>query len=128
MAVFPWVRLSLLYTITVVVGMDNDWRTRAQGPDQALKSVKSGMRVFVHGAAATPTPLLEALARRSDLEDVRLFHMHLEGSAPFAGFGKSLRERAEALISIAHPDFRQELRRAYTETRRVVLPGTVEGA
>ena len=26
----------------------------------------SGMRVFVHGAAATPTPLIEALARRTD--------------------------------------------------------------
>jgi acyl-CoA hydrolase len=43
-------------------------------------------------------------------------------------FGKSLRERAEALISIAHPDFRQELCRAYAETRRVVLPGMAEGA
>jgi acetyl-CoA hydrolase len=27
-------------------------------------------------------------------------------------FGKSLRERAQALISVAHPDFREELRRA----------------
>jgi len=27
-------------------------------------------------------------------------------------FGKSLRERAEALIGIAHPDFREELRAA----------------
>jgi acyl-CoA hydrolase len=64
--------------------MSNDWRIRAQGPDQALEYVQSGMRVFVHGAAATPTPLLDALARRSDLEDVRLFHLHLEGSAAFA--------------------------------------------
>jgi acyl-CoA hydrolase len=36
-------------------------------------------------------------------------------------FGKSLRQRAEALISIAHPDFRGELRRAFAETRHVVL-------
>jgi acyl-CoA hydrolase len=35
--------------------------------------------------------------------------------------GKSLRERAESLISIAHPDFRADLRRAYAETRHVVL-------
>ena len=27
-------------------------------------------------------------------------------------FGRSLRERAEALIGIAHPDFRADLRRA----------------
>jgi acyl-CoA hydrolase len=64
--------------------MNNDWRIRAQGPDQALEYVQSGMRVFVHGAAATPAPLLDALARRSDLEDVRLFHLHLEDSVAFA--------------------------------------------
>ena len=40
-------------------------------------------------------------------------------------FGKSLRQRAEALISIAHPDFRGELRRAFAEVRRIVLPETV---
>jgi acyl-CoA hydrolase len=31
--------------------------------------------------------------------------------------GKSIRERREALISIAHPDFRAELRRTATEVR-----------
>jgi acyl-CoA hydrolase len=31
--------------------------------------------------------------------------------------GKSLRERGEALISIAHPDFRAELRREFTKVR-----------
>ncbi len=35
-------------------------------------------------------------------------------------FGKNLRERAEALISIAHPDFREELERAAKE--RGLLP------
>lgn len=34
--------------------------------------ITSGMNIFVHGAAATPTELLEALARRTDLENVRL--------------------------------------------------------
>ena len=42
--------------------MSNDWRARARRPDEALELIKSGMRVFVHGAAATPAPLLEALA------------------------------------------------------------------
>ena len=37
-------------------------------------------------------------------------------------FGLSLRQRAAALISIAHPDFRSELRRAFAETRHVLLP------
>jgi acyl-CoA hydrolase len=35
----------------------------------------------------------------------------------------SLRERAEALISIAHPEFRGELRRGFAEIRHIVLPG-----
>jgi acyl-CoA hydrolase len=37
-------------------------------------------------------------------------------------FGRSLRERAAALISVAHPDFRAELRRAFAQTRHVTLP------
>jgi acyl-CoA hydrolase len=36
-------------------------------------------------------------------------------------FGRSLRERAEALIGIAHPDMRGDLRRAFAETRHVLL-------
>lgn len=38
----------------------------------------------MHGAAATPTPLLEALAARSDLEDVTLYHLHTSGAWPFS--------------------------------------------
>jgi len=39
--------------------------------------------VFVHGAAATPRVLLDALvARASDLEDVEIVHMHANGPAP----------------------------------------------
>jgi nitric oxide reductase NorD protein len=45
------------------------------------------MRVFIHGAAATPTPLIEALARRRDVEDVSLYHLHTAGPAPFADPG-----------------------------------------
>jgi len=36
-------------------------------------------------------------------------------------FGLALRQRAEALISIAHPDFRAELRRDYAAIRHVTL-------
>lgn len=42
------------------------------------------MKLFVHGAAATPTTLLEALARRTDLESVTVYHLHTAGPAPFA--------------------------------------------
>lgn len=51
--------------------------------DEAVSSLKSGMNVFIHGAAATPTPLLDAMCRRADLTAVRLYHMHTEGPAPF---------------------------------------------
>ncbi len=61
-----------------------DWTARAVGPDDAVAPIASGMRVFIHGAAATPTLLLEALCRRTDLTGVRLFHMHTSGPAPFA--------------------------------------------
>ena len=60
------------------------WISRAVSPDDAVSSVTSGMRVFVHGAAATPTPLIEALSRRQDLADVSLYHLHTTGPAPFA--------------------------------------------
>jgi len=61
-----------------------EWKGRALSADDAVWIVQSGMNVFVHGAAATPTPLLEALARRTDLEGVNLFHMHTAGPASFA--------------------------------------------
>jgi acyl-CoA hydrolase len=35
--------------------------------------------------------------------------------------GKTLRERGEALISIAHPDFRMELRKAFANIRHFVI-------
>ncbi|MEZ5417094.1 MAG: acetyl-CoA hydrolase/transferase C-terminal domain-containing protein [Vicinamibacterales bacterium] len=55
---------------------------RTTSADEALSLVQSGMRVFVHGAAATPTPLIEALVRR-DVSDVTLYHLHTNGPAPF---------------------------------------------
>jgi 4-hydroxybutyrate CoA-transferase len=50
---------------------------------EAVERLQSGMNVFVHGAAATPTPLLEALCLRKDLTDLKLYHMHTAGPAPF---------------------------------------------
>lgn len=62
----------------------SDWREQTVTAEAAVAAIASGMRVFVHGAAATPTPLLEALAARGDLEGVTLYHMHTSGPAPFA--------------------------------------------
>ena len=46
-----------------------------------------GMRIFVHGSAATPKVLLDALsdyAIKSAIHDVELIHIHLDGKAKFA--------------------------------------------
>jgi acyl-CoA hydrolase len=55
----------------------------AVSADEAVSHVKSGDRVFVHGASATPTPLVEALCARKDLEGVTLYHLHTTGPVPF---------------------------------------------
>jgi acyl-CoA hydrolase len=60
-----------------------DWTQRAVPAEEAVSAVASGMRLFVHGAAATPTPLLEALVRQPGLSDVTLYHLHTAGPAPF---------------------------------------------
>jgi 4-hydroxybutyrate CoA-transferase len=62
-----------------------NWDDRAVSADDAVGVITSGMRVFVHGAAATPTPLLDALARKTDITDVTLYHLHTGGPAPFVG-------------------------------------------
>lgn len=60
--------------------------------DDALKIVKSGDRVFVHGSAATPALLIEALFKRADeLKDVELVSITTLGNDLFKKeyFGKS---------------------------------------
>ncbi len=52
---------------------------------EAVKVVKSGDRVYVQAAAATPTILTKALTdRASELRNVELCHLHTEGDAPYA--------------------------------------------
>lgn len=55
------------------------------GADEALRVVESGHRVFVHGVAAVPRLLVDALVRRApELRDVEIVHLHTEGEAPYA--------------------------------------------
>ena len=61
-----------------------EWKNRAVGAEEAVRRIASGMRVFIHGAAATPTPLIDALAARSDVENVTTYHLHLEGEIAIA--------------------------------------------
>jgi 4-hydroxybutyrate CoA-transferase len=78
--------------------MPTGWATRATSPAEVVAHVRSGMTVFVHGAAATPTPLLEALAARTDLEGVRVVHLHTEGPAPHVAPGREAAFRTVALF------------------------------
>ena len=54
-------------------------------PAEAVSYIKSGHRVFVHTAGAAPTLLTDAMtARHEELRDVKIYHMHTEGDAPYA--------------------------------------------
>jgi 4-hydroxybutyrate CoA-transferase len=68
--------------------VDLNWKSRAVSPAEVISHVKNGNRAFVHGAAATPTPLLEALANRTDLDNVALYHLHLSGPCGFVEPGR----------------------------------------
>ena len=63
--------------------MERDWTKKAVSAEDAVGLIQSGMNVFVHGAAATPTPLLKAMVGRNALEGVRLYHIHTTGETPF---------------------------------------------
>ena len=93
-----------------------DWTTRAVSADQAVSSIADGARVFVHGAAATPTPLLEALSRRQDLAGVTLYHLHTAGPAPFADPSHAGRFLSVSLFTGA------PLREAVAEGRAEFVP------
>ncbi|HTK57290.1 MAG TPA: acetyl-CoA hydrolase/transferase C-terminal domain-containing protein, partial [Gemmatimonadales bacterium] len=93
-----------------------DWRSRAVSPDEVAAHVGSGQRVYVHGTSATPTPLLEALARRTDVEGVRFYHLHLDGPVPTADAAHAGRYRHVALFLSA------QLRHAVAEGRADFMP------
>jgi len=53
--------------------------------DEAVKVIKSGDRVFVHGVSATPVQLIQAMTdRHQELKEVEVIHLHTEGPAPYA--------------------------------------------
>ena len=68
--------------------MNSSWKSRAVSAADAVMVVGSNQRLFVHGACATPAPLLEALCARTDLADVRLYHLHTARPAPFVAKGR----------------------------------------
>ncbi len=68
--------------------------------EQALKAVKSGDNVYVHPGCACPERLLHALvARRDELEGVRLIHIMSMGSADYVKPGMERHFRHVALFT-----------------------------
>lgn len=54
--------------------------------EEAVQVIQSGFRVFIHGAAATPVPLIEAMCQhglKAGLTDVELLHIHTEGPGTY---------------------------------------------
>lgn len=76
--------------------------------ESALAAVHSHAKIFVHGAAATPKRLIEALVDHyGHLRDVELFHLHTVGSAKYADpvFADSFRVSAFFLGANMRPRF-----------------------
>lgn len=101
--------------------------------EDAVKIVKSGDRVYVQAAAATPTVLTKALSERaSELKNVEICHLHTEGEAPYANpalsdsfhvnsffIGKNVRHTLQAGNGSYTPVFLSELPNLF---RKNVLP------
>jgi 4-hydroxybutyrate CoA-transferase len=52
---------------------------------EAVRTIKSGDRLFIHSVAAAPQQLIRAMtARAAELRRVELVHLHTEGEAPYA--------------------------------------------
>ncbi|MEO6001936.1 MAG: acetyl-CoA hydrolase/transferase C-terminal domain-containing protein [Opitutus sp.] len=96
--------------------MPLDWKSRAVSATDAVSVICSGTNVFLHGACATPAPLVEALCHRRDLADVRLYHLHTAGPAPFAARGRENEFRSISLFTGA------PLRQAIAESRADFVP------
>lgn len=53
-------------------------------PQEAVKIISSGDRVFIQGGVATPQELVNAMAERAcDINNVEILHIHTEGDAPY---------------------------------------------
>ncbi|KAK6027914.1 4-hydroxybutyrate coenzyme A transferase domain protein [Ostertagia ostertagi] len=62
----------------------------------------SGDNIFVHGIAATPTPLLKGLcehAKANNLKGIKLHHLHLEGETPWTAPDVKDRIRSNSLFT-----------------------------
>ena len=58
--------------------------SKERTPAEAAKAIKSGDRVYIHGAGATPAALVQAMVDRADeLTNIEIYHLHTEGQAKY---------------------------------------------
>jgi len=63
---------------------ENEYARKIQTADEALRYVRSGMRVYIQPGCAEPETLVESLMRRApELYDVEIVHMMTMGAAPY---------------------------------------------
>lgn len=76
----PCERREVLAGTRLKVMASVNWSTARE----AVGVVQSGHRIFVQGACATPTVLIQALVERgSELHNVELVHLHTYGPTPY---------------------------------------------
>ena len=97
--------------------------------EEAVKVVKSGDHIHLSSVASAPRILIEALCKRGEageLKDVRIHHLHTEGSAPYADpkfegvffhqaffVGSNVRKSVQAGYSDYIPVFLSETQKLY---------------
>lgn len=85
--------------------------------EKAVAGISSGQQVFVHGGAATPSILLDALVTRApELQAVSMVHFHTEGPGPHLAPEMATHFRHKALFIGANA------RKAVNEGRADYVP------
>lgn len=85
--------------------------------EEAVSIVKSGDKVFVHTAAASPQVLVHALADRAEeLTGIEIYQLHTEGKAPYADPGVEQTFHVNSLFTGAN------MRKAVQEGRADFVP------
>ena len=79
--------------------MTEEYNKKLTTPEDAVSIIESGTRIYVSGNAATPFPLVKALAARKDtLSDVDVVHVLLLGDDPLSAPGMEGHFRHKSLF------------------------------
>jgi len=81
--------------------MTKDWQKRLITPEEAVKVIKSGNRIFIGSACATPQSLVRALVQ-VPAEDLEILHILTLGVAPYVQEKFAERFRANAFFISAN--------------------------